>query len=121
MPTVRSHDEMLWHNDGHSIILSIKKSELEVLQTNCPHEEEDGPCYSDVGCIVQYFIHRFGMECNIGVCPPEPTLEICWALAGEPRDPDAAQLWFVPVNDEVFYAWMVTQKEPQPDGPASDQ
>ena len=121
MSAVRNDDEMAWHNDGHVLLLSINKSELEVLQTTCPHDDDDGPCHSDAGCIVQYFIHRFGLECNIGVCAPEPTLEICWALAGDRRDPDAAQLWFVPINDDVFYSWMASRKTPQSDDPESAQ
>ena len=121
MSAVRNDDEMAWHNDGHVILLSINKSELEILQITCPHDDDDGDCHSDAGCIVNYFINRFGLDCNIGVCAPEPTLEICWALSGDRRDPEAAQLWFVPVNDDVFYTWMVTQREPQPDDPDSAQ
>lgn len=110
MSAVRNDDEMAWHNDGHVILLSINKSELEILQITCPHDDDDGDCHSDAGCIVNYFINRFGLDCNIGVCAPEPTLEICWALSGDRRDPEAAQLWFVPLNDDVFHAWLSTRK-----------
>jgi len=106
--------EMEWHNDGHTIALSLNKSQVEIVEVICP-SENGGACESDsrsnlspdgLGCIVQYFIRRFGVECNIGQCPPEETMEICWTLVGNKNDPDASQLWFVPVNDEVFYAWM---------------
>ena len=106
--------EMEWHNDGHTIVLRLDKSQLDVTEVTCP-SDNGGACESDgrsrtspdgLGCIVQYFIRRFGIECNIGVCPPEETMEICWTILGDERDLDAAQLWFVPVNDEVFYAWM---------------
>ena len=112
--------DMEWHNDGHTVTLRLNKSELEVLEVTCP-SDNGGPCASDgrssassdgLGCIVQYFIRRFGMECNIGVCPPEEIMAICWAMVGDKRDPDAAQLWFVPDNDEVFYAWMTQSSDP---------
>jgi hypothetical protein len=97
---------MEWHNDGHSLTLQINRTELLILEINCPGGDE---CSTRHGCLVKYFVNRFGFECNIGVCVPEETLEICWALVGDPHDIDAAQLWFVPVKDEVFYAWMTSR------------
>lgn len=97
---------MEWNNDGHTITLRINRSELEILETTCPGTEQ---CQSRTGCVVQHFIGRYGFECNIGACPPEEVMEICWALVGDDWDLDAAQLWFVPIKDEVFYAWMQTR------------
>ena len=112
MPTVTAQDQVFWNNDGHSIDLKLNKAELEIATIVCPHSEDDNeaPCRSKSGCVVKHFIHLYGMECNIGVCPPEPTMEISWCLQGEFDDIDLGQLWFVPTNDEVFYAWM-SQKE----------
>ena len=121
--TATDNVEMEWHNDGHTVVLSLNKSQLDVVDVLCP-SDNGGECESDdrssssadgLGCIVQYFIRRFGVECNIGQCPPEETMEICWTLVGDKRDPDAAQLWFVPVNDEVFYAWMSSHEDPDPE------
>lgn len=99
--------DMKWHNDGHSLWLQIEKSELKILQISCP-EVEGSECMweSTNGCVVRWFLSLYGFECNIGACAPEEHLEICWALVGDKNMLDAAQLWFVPTKDEVFYAWM---------------
>lgn len=100
-------DELTWHNDGHAIYLSLQGPEVLIQQVTCPG---DGPCTHRGVCIVDYFISRYGFECNIGSCEPAGEMEICWAVAGNPdRDFDEAQLWFVPINDEVFYAWMTSR------------
>lgn len=101
---------MEWHNDGHSLWLQIEKSELKILQTKCP-ENEDAKCGWDEphGCLVTRFINLYGFECNIGTCHPEEHLEICWSFVGDRYLPDEGQVWFVPVNDAVFYAWMKTR------------
>jgi len=96
------HD-MRWHNDGHTITMRINRSEIEIVEVSCPGGDE---CSSRSGCVVKYFVSRYGLECNIGACAPEEVMEICWALVGDDYDIDAAQLWFVPIKDEVFYAWM---------------
>lgn len=106
------HDsEMLWHNDGHKIFLRIIKSELEVYDISCPHiSSANAACYSSrYGCAVKHFIHRFGMDCNVGSCMANEVLDICWSLVGDINDLDESQLWFVPLNDEVFHAWMQTR------------
>lgn len=109
------HDsEMLWHNDGHRIFLRIVKSELDVFDVSCPHLEQSGsPCYSlRHGCAVKYFINRFGMDCNVGSCMAKESLTICWSLVGDQVDLDESQLWFVPLDDEVFHAWMESRMAP---------
>ena len=122
MPTI-TPDEVVWSNDGHTIMLHIDKDNLEILDVSCPHDlalrndiEEEaiadevvghpGLAGSKVGCIVKHFVNLYGFECNIGSCAPEPVLEISWCLHGSIDDIDQAQLWFVPIKDEVFYAWM---------------
>ena len=84
------------------------KSELEVYDISCPHmNSPTAPCHSGRhGCAVKYFIHRFGMDCNVGSCMASEMLEICWSLVGDLADLDESQLWFVPLNDEVFHSWM---------------
>jgi hypothetical protein len=105
--------EQFWHNDGHKIMLRINKAELEVLHIECPGLESE--CYTEeYGCIVRWFIQRFGMECNAGACPPEEIIEICWTIVGDKKNPDAAQVWFMPMKDDVFSAWLISQSNDQP-------
>jgi len=107
--TALNSQEMVWHNDGHSISLRLNKAELEIVVIACPGGESRACRYGDDECIVDYFIGRFGLDCNIGVCAPSEHLEICWSVSGDQNNPELAQVWFVPVDDEVFYAWMTTQ------------
>jgi hypothetical protein len=36
-------------------------------------------------------------------------MEICWTSVGSQTDIDSMQLWFMPVNDDVFGAWLNTK------------
>jgi len=101
--------ELVWHNDGHQIELRINRSELEIIEVSCQAEDSESICMVDGQCIVKFFINRFGMECNIGICSPSQYLEICWGIFGNFNDLEACQLWFVPINDEAFYAWMTSR------------
>jgi hypothetical protein len=104
---MQNPNEMVWHNDGHVLHLKIDRAELVVVSVDCP---DLGECLSEEhGCVVQWFIDRFGMECNVGSCPASETLTICWTLSGSIKDMDAAQLWFMPLTDEVFNAWFVSR------------
>jgi antibiotic biosynthesis monooxygenase (ABM) superfamily enzyme len=49
------------------------------------------------------------MECNAGTCPPQEFLEICWTLVGDKKNVDASQVWFMPLADDVFAAWLTSQ------------
>lgn len=101
---------MIWHNDGHKLTIRITKSELEVIDIFCPNPES-GECIDEHnGCVVKWFVNRFGMECNAGSCLAESDMEICWTIQGNTRDIEASQLWFMPVNDDVFSAWLTTKK-----------
>ena len=111
MSPATAQDQVEWHNDGHSLTLRINRQELDIVEISCPHgDTATAACQAAVGCIVIHFIGRFGLECNIGVCDPAPTMPICWCFQGDLGLPDEGQLWFVPTEDEVFYAWM-TQRE----------
>ena len=105
-----SNDVMTWHDDGHIIKLRINKSELEIVDIICPNQE-DSKCLDSIhGCVVKYFVSRFGLECNAGSCDATDSMEICWTLIGDSRVIDECQLWFMPKKDEVFAAWLVTLK-----------
>jgi hypothetical protein len=101
-------DEMMWHNDGHKLILKLVKSEIEIESVYCPHGNE-GECFiDDYGCAVRWFADRFGMECNVGSCYVDKSLDVCWTLVGNTRDMESCQVWFMPLADEVFSAWLTS-------------
>lgn len=106
-------DTMVWHKDGHVIELLINKSQLEVIAVHCPHENdvELSPCFhEETRCVVKWFLETFGMECNVGVATPAGSMEIAWHLIGTSRQElGSCQVWIIPVQDEAFSAWMVTQ------------
>ncbi len=107
---MQTENELIWHADGHSISLRIEKSNLVVTGIECPHAES-GPCYvGNDGCAVKWFLMRFGLECNVGVCEPASVIQIAWALVGEKNlGMDACQIWFIPTQDEFFAAWAASQ------------
>ncbi len=96
---------MVWHKDGHIIHLQLNKENLVITHVTCP----GGECAHKVGCVVEWFIRRFGLDCNVGVCAPEENMEIAWCLIGDETDLDLSQVWVIPVKDEAFAAWLVTQ------------
>lgn len=101
--------EMVWHNDGHKIHLRINRSEVDIVEVFCPNPE-NGSCRTEYdGCAVEWFINRYGLECNAGSCPAAESIQICWTLIGDPRDLDSCQLWFMPLSDETFQAWLVSK------------
>lgn len=104
--------EMVWHDDGHRLILQINKSELKVLSTICPNlDKDDSSCkHPDAKCMVEWFISRYALDCNVGVCSPLPELDIAWAFIGDMhREIEAGQVWVIPKNDEAFAAWLISQ------------
>jgi hypothetical protein len=91
--------------------LRIEKSNLVIIDFHCPNVDSGSGCkkYSD-GCVVEWFVHQFGLECNVGMCEPAPELVFAWAITGEPElGFDMCQVWIIPVNDELFSAWVLTQ------------
>jgi len=104
-------DQLEWHEDGHELWLQLVRDELVVATTLCPHGgESDAPCrVRQAPCVVQHFVERFGLECNVGVCAPEERLAIAWAVTGDPDELDLAQVWIIPVTDDVYASWRATQ------------
>jgi len=104
---------MTWHNDGHKMSLVLDKAEIVIRSVSCPHgQDEDASCSGIVKgqCVVEYFLNRYGFDCNVGVAPVSPEMEIAWTLVGEPRyDVELCQVWVIPVADEFFAAWLVSQ------------
>lgn len=101
-----NQSEQIWHNDGHELILRINKADLEILDAICPHVGE-APCKNKNGnCTVSEFIMRYGMDCNAGVCDAHSQMKICWTLIGDIDSLDECQVWFLPVADQIFSAWL---------------
>ena len=104
--------EMIWHDDGNSVVLQINKSEVKILAVVCPHKDNDSaPCsHPDAKCVVDWFVSRYGLDCNVGVCEPQPVLNVAWSYVGDlHREIDAGQVWIIPKNDEAFAAWLISQ------------
>lgn len=101
-------DSIVWHNDGHIMLLELNRAEVRVLYMTCP---EEGPCqHPTLGCVVRYFVQRFGLECNVGVAVPTGEMPIAWSMQGDLYDLDASQVWIIPTTDEAFAAWLITQR-----------
>lgn len=108
---IPSAEELRWHEDGHRLLLQLARDELIVSTVLCPNRGDDEPeCSSrQTSCVVEYFVNRFGLECNVGVCAPEETLEVAWTLVGDRDSLDLAQVWIIPTTDDVYSSWRATQ------------
>jgi hypothetical protein len=104
--------DVRWHDDGHRVALELAKNDLVITTMWCPHEGDPSkPCqHRSVGCVVRWFLDRFGLECHVGVCVPAETLTLAWALIGDQYDLDAAQVWVISTTDDIFGAWAATMR-----------
>jgi hypothetical protein len=109
------NDSTTWHMDGHSIYMQLRKSELVIQVISCPGHETRECATGGFDCIVEWFLTRFGLDCNVGVSEVASTMEIAWSIQGDPTDPDLCQVWVIPVADEAFASWLATQT-PKPGG-----
>jgi hypothetical protein len=112
-----AENSVMWHDDGHIIWLELNKSDLVVLGVNCPHKSDpDEACQADgYGCLVEWFIMRYGLECNVGVCEPSSEIAIAWSVVGNTHDLDLCQCWIIPITDDVFSMWATTQRKADTD------
>lgn len=101
--------EMVWHNDGHVMHLELRQSEVIVTHVTCPGGDKPACEHPQVGCIVDWFLLRFGLECNTGVSAIESDMTVAWTVSGDSSLVDECQVWVMPVNDEAFAAWLITQ------------
>lgn len=104
------NQDMLWHNDDHEVMLRISKAELEIIEIKCPHNTSSDCWDENHGCLVEWYLSRYGMECNAGTCPASESIKLCWTIVGDRKNLEAAQLWFMPTTDETFAAWLVANK-----------
>ena len=114
-------DTTVWHSDGHSIYMVLNRNELEIQVVSCPGHEGRECQIGKFDCIVDWFLGRYGLDCNVGVCEISSTMEIAWSVQGDTDDIDTCQVWVIPVADEAFSAWLATQNIPTQDIPESDE
>jgi len=104
-----------WNNDGHQIKLVIDRDELLVSMAFCPNGRKAGTdCWNERvdGCIVDYYVDRYGLEINEGKAAAAPLLAIAWAFSGDKYNLDAAQVWIIPTTDVTFSAWLEERTSP---------
>lgn len=102
----------VWHDDGHVIHLMLNGPDLSIVMTECPNVgDQSAECWHpDVQeCIVSYFLHVYGLDCNVGSCGPSETMQIAWSVQGSARHVDEMQVWVIPVDDDMFSSWRATQ------------
>jgi hypothetical protein len=101
-----------WNNDHHVIKIILSKSTFVIDDVVCPAEDEKAPCRHESidGCMVKWFLMRYGFDCNVGVANATHEMEIAWTrVTDSPYDPELWQVWVIPTADEVFAAWLSTQ------------
>jgi len=101
--------EMIWHKDGHSISLTLHRNEVVIKSVHCPSCEERKCRVGRFECIVKYFLETYGLDCNVGTCECASVLQLAWSALGDFEDPEGCQVWVIPVDDEAFAAWLITQ------------
>jgi len=114
-------DTTVWHSDGHSVYMVLNRNELEIQVVTCPGGEGRECEIGKFDCIVDYFLGRYGLDCNVGVSEVNSTMEIAWSVQGDVDDPETCQVWVIPLADEAFSAWLSTQNISAPDTQESDE
>ena len=100
--------ELVWHDDGHQLTLELVRDELSVLSVFCPVGATD--CTDRDGrCVVETFVHRYGLECHVGQCAPAEEITVAWSLNGHIDDLDESQVWVISVTDPLFASWRSAQ------------
>ena len=107
--TTTTQDSMVWHNDGHIMHLQLTKHELTITHVTCPGGDDAACVHPKVGCMVDFFLGLYGLDCNVGIAEPNPSMQIAWTLVGDTYEIETAQIWVIPINDEAFSAWLLTQ------------
>ena len=103
-------DDVVWHKDGHQLYVQLNRSELSVLMTLCPGHADRECRVGKFDCIVEWFVSRYGLDCNVGVSEVSSEMEIAWSVQGDTDDADLCQVWIIPTKDEAFAAWLETQQ-----------
>lgn len=101
--------DSIWHSDGHRIYMQLNRNELSIQLVTCPGGEDRECQTGKFECIVEWFLERYGLDCNVGVSEVASDMEIAWMVQGDTTDFDLCQVWVIPVADEAFSAWLITQ------------
>lgn len=104
-----SIDEVVWHKDNHIMYLRLNRSELSISHVHCPGGDDRECKVGKFNCIVTYFLETYGLDCNVGICDCNSDMELAWSVVGDTDDPELCQVWVIPVDDEAFSAWLITQ------------
>lgn len=101
--------EMTWHKDGHVIHLQLNRADVVISHIHCPGGEGRMCEVGRFECIVKYFLELYGLDCNVGICDCTPDIEIAWTAVGNFEEADESQVWIIPIHDEAFSAWLISQ------------
>lgn len=115
------NETTVWHSDGHSIYMVLNRNELEIQVVSCPGHDGRECEIGKFDCIVDWFLDRYGLDCNVGVSEVDSTMEIAWSVQGDTSDPDTCQVWVIPIADEAFSAWLATQTVEEVDTQGFDE
>ena len=113
IPKQTMSNEYVWHVDGHHLFLNINNDRLEVTAGPCPFgQSEEADCYHAGigGCVVAFFVNLYGLDCNVGVAPPHPTMEVAWSSEGSPWEIDLVEFVMIPTIDPQFVDWYESVK-----------
>lgn len=102
-----------WHDDGHAMYLVLNREAVAIEAVTCPWSEsnDQAPCYHrQVGCVVQWFLDTYGLDCNVGSVKAAWEVPIAWALQGDGIDLDLSQVWVLPTEDELYASWAADQR-----------
>ena len=102
-------EESVWHTDGHRIYMQLNRNELSIQIVTCPKHEDRECNVGKFDCIVEWFLDHYGLDCNVGVSEVASDMEIAWMVQGDTSEPDLCQVWVIPIADEAFSAWLMTQ------------
>lgn len=112
--------ESVWHSDGHRMYMQLNRNELSIQVVTCQGEEGRECKVGKFDCIVEWFLNRYGLDCNVGVSEVSSDMEIAWMVTGDTDDHDLCQVWVIPIADEAFSAWLTTQTVTEEESPADD-
>ena len=101
--------EMVWHKDGHVIHLQLNRSDVVISMVHCPGSDDRECQVGKFSCVVKYFLETYGLDCNVGICECAGEIELAWSAIGDFDEPEQCQVWVIPVEDEAFAAWLISQ------------
>lgn len=96
-----------WVADGHEVKVVANEDKFEVTFYSCPNKRRKGTdCWHPQadGCVVDWYVFRYGLELNKGSAPIEFPMKVAWTHVGDTADLEKSQVWLIPMNDDAFAA-----------------